>query len=264
MSVDRELVERVARRAGSMALEGFRNRDALVVERKEAGVNNVVTDMDLRSEQLIRRELSAESSARFMGEESASEIDYAGQVWIVDPIDGTVNYAYGIPLWTVSIALVDDGVPVLGVVFDPNRDELYSAVRGGGAFCNGRPIGCTDTANLERALLVTGFPYEIAENPHGAIDTFAHVLRSGIAVRRLGSAALDLAWLAAGRYDGFWEVSLNPWDVAAGILLVREAGGRVGSYADVTDPDPDRIVTDRLLATNGTIHEPLRSLLREA
>lgn len=260
--VDVRSVESIAREAGTMLLEAFADTASLTIERKEEGVNNLVTDMDHRSERLIRSRLSKLGSIRFMGEESATEIDYEGLVWVVDPIDGTVNFAHGIPIWTVSIALVEDGMPILGVIYDPNRREIYSATVGEGATCNGHPLSVSQIHELERSFLVTGFPYDVDRNPHGTIDTFARVLERGIAVRRLGSAALDLALVAAGKFDAFWEVSLNPWDVAAGILLVREAGGRVTSYASADDGETGRVITDRLLATNGLIDPALREILR--
>ena len=250
----------VATEAGEMLLDGFARHHALDLERKEDGVNNIVTEMDIKSEKIIRERVEGKFGGRFIGEESAEEIDLNGRVWIVDPIDGTVNYAKGIPLWTVSIALVEDGVPLAGVVYEPVRGSMYSAYRGGGAWCNGEPIHCSGTRNIQEGALVTGFPYNIAENPFGAIDTFSRVLYRGIAVRRLGSAALDMAWVAAGIFDGFWEVALKPWDVAAGVLLVREAGGIVGSYGSTVSND-DLLITDRVVGTNGLIHEELMEIL---
>ena len=259
--VDVRDVESIAREAGEMLLKAFADTASLRIERKADGVNNLVTDMDHQSERLIRNRLADLDSIRFMGEESATEIDYGGLVWVVDPIDGTVNFAHGLPIWTVSIALVEDGIPLLGVIYDPNTDEIYSAVAGAGATCNGHPLKVSRVEQLDRSFLVTGFPYDVDQNPHGTIDTFARVLQHGIAVRRLGSAALDLALVAAGVFDAFWEVSLNPWDVAAGILLVREAGGRVTSYESTQGEDSGRIITDRLLASNGLIDPELREIL---
>ncbi len=252
--------ERIARRAGTVLLDGFNRHATLQVERKEEGINNLVTEMDLASEQLIRDELSAVHTGRFMGEESAEDLDMSGLVWIVDPIDGTVNYAHGIPMWTISMALAQDGVPLLGIVYEPVRERIYSATKGGGARCNGKPIKVSQTDSLEHSVLVTGFPYNVAENPHGAIDTFSRVLHRGIAVRRLGSAALDMAYVAAGIFDGFWEVALKPWDVAAGILLVREAGGTVGTYGPHLPGDME-VITDRVIGSNGRIHSAFHELI---
>ena len=252
----------VAREAGRLLLEGFERHSSLQVERKDEGVNNLVTEMDLAAEKLIRSRLDDLYGARFMGEESAESLDLSGAVWIVDPIDGTVNYARGIPMWTISIALTFDGLPQVGIVYEPVRDRMYSATLGGGAFCNDRPIHVSATRHLPESVLVTGFPYNVAENPHRAIDTFSRVLHRGIAVRRLGSAALDMAYVAAGIFDGFWEVALKPWDVAAGILLVREAGGVVGSYAPAP-ADSDRIVTDRVIGSNGHIHDAFYALIAD-
>ena len=254
-------VEAIAREAGTMLLEAFADTASLTIERKDDGINNLVTDMDLRSERLIRSRLEDLGPIRFMGEESAEEIDYQGLVWVVDPIDGTVNFAHGLPIWTVSIALVEDGRPVLGVIFDPNRDEMFSGESGQGATCNGVPMKVSEVDNLEQSFLVTGFPYDVDRDPHGTIGTFSRILQKGIAVRRLGSAAFDLALVAAGKFDAFWEVSLNPWDVAAGLLLVREAGGVTCSYASPTGTHSDHIITDRLLASNGRIDRELLSVI---
>lgn len=253
-------VEEIARRTGALLLDGFNRHTSLHVERKGEGINNLVTEMDLAAEKLIKDELAEIHGGRFMGEESAEDLDMSGLVWIVDPIDGTVNYAHGIPMWTISIALAEGGTPLLGLVYEPVRDRMYSAVAGEGAFCNGKLMRVSETTELEHSVLVTGFPYNVAENPHGAIDTFGRVLHRGIAVRRLGSAALDMAYVAAGIFDGFWEVALKPWDVAAGMLLVREAGGIVGSYGP-EEPDGGVVITDRVIGSNWRIHSAFRDLI---
>ena len=259
----RELAETVAREVGSMLLDRFCNSEGLEIDQKGDGVHNLVTEMDLAAENLLRERLCGTFQAEFLGEESGGSLDQSGLYWVVDPIDGTVNYAHSIPNWCVSIGLVENNVPIVGVIFDPNRNEIFASARGMGATCNGEPIQVSSTSNLTDSLLVTGFPYNVAENPFGAIETFGRVLSKGIAVRRFGSAALDLAWIAAGRFDGFWEVALKPWDVAAGILIAVEAGARISTYSkNFQDSVPTQsVVLDRVVATNGKIDQELYKLL---
>ena len=254
-----------AHEAGHMLHKRFTDSGDLRIERKDEGLNNLVTEMDTAAEKLIREILAERPDIRFLGEETGGDEDLEGLTWVVDPIDGTVNYAHGLPIWCVSIAAVRDNEPIAGVIYNPNLDETFTAIKGQGAFLNGAPIEVSQESSLRRAFLVTGFPYNINENPHGTIDTFGDILRNGNAVRRLGSAALDLAYIAAGRFEGFWEVSLHPWDVAAGLLLITEAGGTVSSYAPcgegATPEGTDEIVVDRLMATNGKIHDELFAMI---
>lgn len=258
-----QLVVDSATSAGELLLNRFHDQTRLNVDLKDDGKNNLVTEMDRQAEALLRSRLGVADGIRFLGEESGGNESMNGATWVVDPIDGTVNYAHRVPIWSVSIALVVDGDPVLGVVYDPNRNELFSAVSGNGATLNGAKISVSEISEFRKSLLVTGFPYNVNENPHGTIDLFGKVVGEGVAVRRLGSAALDLAYIAGGRFDGFWEVELHPWDVAAGVLLVREAGGSVSSYAPGQNFTTKGLITDRLLATNGTIHDELLEFIRE-
>jgi myo-inositol-1(or 4)-monophosphatase len=177
--------------------------------------------------------------------------------WIVDPLDGTVNYAHGFPFYCVSIALEVDGVVEVGVVYDGERDEMFSAKRGGGARLNGTPIAVSDTAALRSALLATGFAY-VTDTINLNLEVFARVLPQVQSVRRPGAAALDICYVACGRADGFWELALNSWDVAAGVLIVREAGGTVTGAASA----PYRLDDPVLVASNGALHAKLLDLLR--
>ncbi len=248
-------VERIAREAGALLLSRFRRP----MEVAYKGVANPVTEADTTSERFIKEALSPlVPGASFFGEESGGNLGQ-GPTWVVDPLDGTTNFAHGFPWFSVSIALVEDRAPVLGVVFHPTMAECYTAVRGGGAFCNGRPITVSPHRDLSSCLLTTGFYYHKGEELTRQIATFERVHQRVQTIRRPGSAALDLAYVAAGYFDGFWEVGLAPWDVAAGFLLVREAGGRVTDFAgnEVT------ILTPQTLATNGAIHEALKSLIAE-
>lgn len=250
-----------ARQAGALVRDAIDGD--LGIAFKDQGKHNLVTLMDVESEQLIQRLLrERHPEMMFLAEESGGNENLDALTWVVDPIDGTVNYAHGIPIYSISIAAVQHDRPVVGVVYAPNTNEMFTATAGGGAYLNGRRLATSTTSDLEKALLVTGFPYNVEENPYNCIDAFVEFLRMGLPIRRLGSAALDLAYLAAGRFDAYWEVALGPWDVAAGVLLVVEAGGRVGTYA----PDDTRSLmnTDRLLATNGPMHETMRARLLAA
>jgi myo-inositol-1(or 4)-monophosphatase len=231
---------------------------------------DLVTEYDRRSEAFIVSALKeAFPDHAVRGEEGTRVNSGAEYEWLIDPIDGTTNFAHGLPVYSVVLALLHGGQPALGVVYDPTRDELFTALRGEGAFLDGRParsvhspgrrLGVSSHQPLSRALLVTGFPYDIRTNPDNNIARFNHFAVRARAVRRLGSAALDLAYVAAGRFDGYWETRLNPWDVAAGVLMVREAGGRVTDYADVDVPVP----TAGLVASNGLIHAEMLTVIRE-
>ncbi len=201
-------------------------RDTITVDQKAS--NNLVTEADRDSERLIVNMIQESyPDAMFLGEEGTTEPG-AGldAIWIIDPIDGTNNYAHGIPLFSVSIAYVRNGSPVAGVVYDPVRDEMFSALAGGGAFCNGKPIHVSGSQRLPDCIFATGFYYDRGEIMERTLDAVRMLFQVNIrGIRRTGSAALDQCWCAAGRFDGFFEYKLSPWDFAAGMLLVREAGG---------------------------------------
>jgi myo-inositol-1(or 4)-monophosphatase len=179
--------------------------------------------------------------------------------WIFDPLDGTTNYAHGFPVFASSLALEIDGVIEVGAIYDPTRRELFTATRGGGAYLNGVPMRVSANASLIDGLLVTGFPYSIHEDRGDLVSLFAAFLAEAQAVRRLGSAALDLCYVAAGRADGFWEEILKPWDMHAGRLIIAEAGGR----ATRLDGTPLGLGSDGIIATNGRIHDELVALVSE-
>ena len=217
---------------------------------------DLVTRVDALCEQSIRRIIGeAHPDHVVMGEEMGQSAS-GDKRWIVDPLDGTVNYAHGFPCYCVSIALELDGVIVVGVVYDPERDELFSAVKGRGAFLNGRPLAVSRTSDTRSALLATGFAY-VEERILLNLEVFARVLPQVQAVRRPGAAALDLCYVACGRSDGFWELGLNPWDVAAAWLLVQEAGGTVTGNGSA----PYRLGDQALIASNGHLHAKLIDLL---
>jgi myo-inositol-1(or 4)-monophosphatase len=178
---------------------------------------------------------------------------------VFDPLDGTTNFAHGIPIYCASLALEIDGQAEVAAVFDPNLQELFTAERGVGAWLNGEPLHVSTAATLIESVLVTGFPYVVQESPERYLRLFGAALTKARAVRRLGSAAIDLCWVAAGRMDGFWEERLQPWDTRAGALIVEEAGGRV-SGLDGSDYVPAR---GHILGTNGLIHDAILDLVRE-
>jgi myo-inositol-1(or 4)-monophosphatase len=224
------------------------------------GATDLVTEVDLAVERMFR-ELIAQRfpDHQILAEEmgGAAAIP-TGPCWVFDPIDGTTNYAHGVPIFCASLALEIDGVPEVAAVYDPNRKELFTAERGGGAFLNGAPIRVTAAGNLGDALLVTGFPYDVRTRIDEIVGLFAAFVREARAVRRLGSAAIDLCWVAAGRMDGFWEADLKPWDMAGGALIVAEAGGRVTDLAG----GPFTSRGGHVLATNGHLHEAMLEVVR--
>jgi myo-inositol-1(or 4)-monophosphatase len=221
---------------------------------------NLVTEMDARVETLVvERLLAACPDDAILAEERGARAGRSGRRWIVDPLDGTTNYAHGLPLYAVSIALEVAGRVQLGVVYDPSQRELFVAERGVGAVCNDAPLAVSSTAALDASLLATGFPYDIRVNADNNLREYAAFATRSRGVRRLGSAVLYLAWLAAGRFDGYWELRLGPWDVAAAGLMVEEAGGRVTAL----DGGPLDLEAPTVVASNGRIHDDMLAVLRE-
>jgi myo-inositol-1(or 4)-monophosphatase len=229
------------------------------VERKFGQETNLVTEIDKKAEEMIISRIRKRHQHHgFLGEESGGHNRHSEYRWIIDPLDGTTNFTHGLPIFCVSIGLEFKGEMLLGVVYDPNLDELFTAERGKGAYLNRRPIRVSRNAKLVESLVVTGFPYDIRSNPDEAVGHFRNFIKEAQAVRRLGSAALDLCYVAAGRFDGYWEVSLNPWDMAAGTLIVQEAGGKYTDFRGF----PSTIYDKPVLASNGLIHEQMVEVLR--
>jgi myo-inositol-1(or 4)-monophosphatase len=218
------------------------------------GVNNLVTEVDHASEKIIMDTIKKNFPDHYILSEESGEIYQDSQYkWIIDPIDGTVNFAHRIPICCISIGVEHNGKMVLGAVYNPFMNELFVAERGCGATLNDRPISVSKKDNVVNSCLVTGFPYTYLDMPNGPLEVFDRLIRRGIPVRRLGSAAIDLCWVACGRFDGFYEHKLNAWDSAAGFLLVEEAGGKVTDLKGGTySPYQPGIV-----ATNGIIHDEL-------
>ena len=245
-----------ARDAGRILAERFGRK----IEISNKSEIDLVTESDLASERLIidriktyypRHSILAEESGASDGAENQD-----GWRWIIDPLDGTTNYAHGYPCFCVSIALENQGRLEIGVVYDPIRDEMFAAERGQGASLNGRRINVSRTIRLGSALLCTGFPYDVRQRNEFA-KHFASFIMHAQGVRRDGAAALDLAYVAAGRFDGFWEEGLKPWDVAAGALIIEEAGGRITNYLG----GPLDIHRPPVVASNGLIHDQMREVL---
>lgn len=242
----------IAREAGALLMGYFQRR--VKVEYK--GDVDLVTEADRASEALITRRIRERwPGHNILGEEGTRTEQGSEYRWYVDPLDGTTNFAHGFPVFCVSLGLEHNGERVAAVIFDPTRDEMFTSQKGGGAFLNGRPIHVSTISNLAECLVATGFPsHKRHKNPN--IFFYHQITLKTHGVRRAGSAALDLCDVACGRFDGFWEFNLNPWDTAAGVLMVEEAGGRVTRF----DGQPFRIDSHETLASNGLVHE---ALLRE-
>lgn len=247
----------LAEEAGALLRERFGRSHT--IHRK--GPTDLVTEADQLSEaHILGRIREAYPDHGILSEEAGSQGRSGGYRWIVDPLDGTTNFAHGLPFFSVSIALEADGELLVGVVYDPIAGELFSARRGQGAHLNGQPIRVSTVDRFQDSLLVTGFPYDLwKDDSENNLDHFARFARRCQGVRRLGSAALDLAYVAAGRLDGYWELKINAWDIAEGALLVKEAGGRLSAL----DGSPFRVEGGRILATNGYLHEPMLQVLAE-
>ena len=249
-------------KAGEAAVrEAGRYLRANLDRRAEAsykGALDLVTDFDTGSQEILVDRLSAAFPGHgFLAEEGLSRKGSSPYRWVIDPLDGTTNYAHTFPVFSVSAALEHDGRTVLGLVYDPMREEMFRAGEGRGAFLNDAPMRVSRVGDLGRSLLATGFPYDIRTCSVNNLDHWSRFIVRAQAIRRCGSAALDLAYVACGRFDGFWELKLNPWDVAAGALLVEEAGGRVTDF----EGREFHILAPGILATNGLIHEAMLDVL---
>ena len=250
-------LERLARQAGEILRLGYEKEHQVDYK----GAIDLVTEIDHQSEELVLGEIQRLFPGhQIVSEEIGLVPGRAGDQWFVDPLDGTVNYAHGIPFFSVSIAYAHEGTVTLGAVYDPMRDELSTAERGKGARLNGRSLRASQVTELPRSLLVTGFPYDAWSNPRNNLEYYGRFAKLTQGVRRLGSAALDLCYVAAGRVDGYWELSIKPWDVAAGGLIASEAGATVTSIdgqADYINPPCS------LLAAPAEVHAKMKAVLEE-
>jgi myo-inositol-1(or 4)-monophosphatase len=231
------------------------------IEHKGGYATNLVTEIDKKSEEIIINKIKKHYPGHdFLGEESGYAKINSDYRWIIDPLDGTTNYAHGLPIFSVTIGLEYKNEIVLGVVYNPSLDELFTAEKGKGAWLNKKRIRVSKMKKLIESLVVTGFPYTINQNPEPEVTHFRNFIVESQAVRRLGSAALDLAYVACGRFDGFWEGTLNAWDMSAGVLLVTEAGGKWTDY----EGKSSTVYTKQVLATNGLIHDEMIGVLKKA
>jgi len=249
-----DALQAVARKVGAMQRENLGRRD-LVMDRKSTSID-LVTEIDRRSDDMIVGYLRQEyPDHAILAEESGASGQESEYRWVIDPLDGTTNYAQGLPIFAVSIALEHRQDQVLGIVYEPVTDEMFTAIRGQGAYLNGKRLQIGDKTELIECVLATGFPYDIATHPANNIDYFISMATKTRAIRRMGAAAYDLASVASGSFDGFWEMNLSPWDAAAARLLVKEAGGVVWPFRN------DRKVS--IVAGNECISRQMMAVLRE-
>ena len=241
-----------ATEAGGKILQHYFNGEFTISNK--SNINDLVTEADLASEKAIIEIIKQDFPGHFILSEEVGELTMDSEYkWFIDPIDGTVNFANGIPLCCVSIGLEKAGEMILGAVYNPIMNEFFFAQRGFGASLNDKKIQVSNKAHVETSCLVTGFPYSYLDMPNGPLEVFERFIRKGVPVRRLGSAAIDLCWVAAGRFDGFYEHKLQAWDSAAGSLIVEEAGGKMSDY-DGKKYSPYKF---QVLATNGKIHDEM-------
>ena len=245
-----------ATEAGAKELVRFFNGDFKITNKE--GINNPVTEADHASEKAIIEVIKSNFPDHFILSEEAGEIKMdSNYKWIIDPIDGTINFANGIPICCVSIGLEFEGEIVMGAVFNPLMNEFYFAEKGKGATLNDKKIIVSNKTRVLDSCLVTGFPYTYLDTPNGPLQIFEKLIRKGVPVRRLGSAAIDLCWVACGRFDGFYEHKLQAWDSAAGFLMVAEAGGKVTDFSG----EKYSVYQPGILATNGKIHDEMLGIL---
>lgn len=250
-------LKRLALHAGKILRSGYETEHQVNYK----GEIDLVTEVDHQSEAYLLGNIRKNFPGhQIVSEEAGLVAGNAHEQWLIDPLDGTVNYAHGIPVFCVSIAYAHNGKVELGVVYEPMRDELFSAELGKGAWCNGKPLKCSRVEELQKSLLVTGFPYDMWTTPKNNMAFFEKFSKLTQGVRRLGSAALDLCYVGAGRLEGYWELKLNPWDLAAGMLIAREAGAKVTSLQG----SPDLLSPPcSVLASPPVLHGKMMEILAE-
>lgn len=248
----------VSKEAGEIIREGFGKK--LEFEFK-TNISDFVTNVDKEAEKKIIEFVKKEyPTHNIIAEESGIDNKNSEYTWVIDPLDGTMNFAHGLPIFSVSIGVMKNSEIIAGVIYDVMNDTVYSAEKGSGAFQNDKQIFVSENSDIEKSLLVTGFPYNIKENPDGAIEKFNNFLMNSRGVRRLGSAAIDLCYVANGTFDGFWEVAINSWDICAGHLLIDEAGGKLTNFVG-QEIDYSKHSGIQMLATNGRIDKKMIEIL---
>jgi myo-inositol-1(or 4)-monophosphatase len=249
-------IVQISKEAGALIRNAFGKSHSIEFKTNEL---NLVTETDKASEKIITDFVRKKyPSHGILAEEGSDRNKSAEYLWVVDPLDGTTNFAHGLPIFAVSIGLQKNGETIAGVVYDVMRDVVYSAEKFSGSFENGSRISVNKNSNLGHSLLVTGFPYDIRTNPDRAFERFIAFLKHARGIRRLGSAAIDFCYVANGVFDGFWEISLHPWDLCAGKLIVEEAGG----FATDFDGNEIDINSKRILATNRVIHQKMIDVMK--
>ena len=249
-------VIQISKIAGEIIREGFGKNFSIEYK---TNLSNLVTEIDKKSEETIINFVKKEFPTHsVLAEETGSHKASSEYLWVVDPLDGTSNFAHGFPIFSVSIGVQKNNETVCGVVYDVMNDIVYSSEKGSGAFRNEQKIFVSENDDIRKSMIVTGFPYNVAENPDHVFERFIAFLKTARAVRRLGSAAIDFCYVASGVFDGFWEVHLNPWDLCAGKLIVEEAGGLVTNF----DGEVSDIYSKQILATNGKVHKGMINVLR--
>jgi myo-inositol-1(or 4)-monophosphatase len=257
LSKYKKVLLRAADEAGKILVKNF-NTKFEIGRKKE--YSDLVTEIDRKSESKIISTIHTSFPGHNILSEERGEVNLQSEYsWIIDPLDGTINYTRSLPIFCVSIALEIRKEIVLGLIYNPMNKEKFFAEKGKGAFFNGKKIYVSKTKYLKDSLLVTGFPYMAKENIDHCIDHFANFMKTGVPIRRLGSAAIDLCYVACGKFDGFWEVSLNPWDVAAGCLIITEAGGMLSDFKGKRYS----IYGKQILVSNGIIHEEMIEVLQK-
>lgn len=242
--------------AGEVVRNGFRKKIEIQYKTNDS---NLVTEIDKKSEQLIVDYISKNFPSHGILAEEGSDLNRSSEyLWVIDPLDGTTNFAHGLPIFAVSIGVIKNGEIIAGAVNDVMRNKIYFAEKGAGAFEGERRLAVNSNEILKHSVLVTGFPYDIANNPGNALEIFVEFVKRTRAIRRLGAASIDFCYVADGVFDAFWEVHLSPWDICAGKLIVEEAGGIVTDFHG----KPTDIFTKRILASNGKIQEPVLEVLK--
>lgn len=247
----------IAKEAGEIIRDGFGKNFSIEFKTNES---NLLTEIDKKSEKIIKEFIIKEYPTHsILAEESGETNKVSEYKWVVDPLDGTTNFAHGLPIFAVSIGLQKNNQTIAGVVYDVMQDFCYSAELGSGSYCNNTKLSVSKTELLQRSLLVTGFPYNIYDNPDNAFELFIEFLKSSRGMRRLGSAAIDFCYIAKGVFDGYWEVNLQPWDICAGKLIVEEAGGIVSGFKG----EKININSKRILTSNGLIHNSMIEIINK-
>lgn len=253
-----KVAEATAIKAGKLLLKEFHSKREIQFK---GNTNNLVTDMDKASEELIVKAIQKEFPSHSIIAEERPILNYGSPYqWYIDPLDGTTNYTHGFPVFCVSIGFEVNDKPLLGVVYNPNLNEIFHAIKGDGAYRNGKHVRISKTNKISESLLATGFPYDLKTSKNNNLNYFNTFIMHARAIRRAGSAALDLCYTACGIFDGFWEIKLGPWDIAASSIIAKEAGATVTDFYD----NKLNLYKGEIIASNGLIHKEMLKIIRKA